>query len=139
MDGRKDRLLAALRLPVSVAERSIGAVRMLSLVSILAGAWVSFFCTRQFGLSWPWWISLTLIAALPALHFIRLCFSLREITRLPERIGRLMVTTGGKASGMLRSLPETQGRLQARAFKPSASPYGKCCPWPANTGTSRRC
>ncbi len=118
MDGGKDRLLAALRLPVSVAERSIGTARMLSLVSTLAGVWITFFCIRQFGLSRPWWIILTSIAALPALHFIRLSFSLREITRLPERIGRLMVTTGGTAAGMLRSLPQTQDRAQA--FKPSA-------------------
>ena len=100
------RLLDAARLAETIADKSLGKVRLLFLLGVLSALWLTYVMGKAFSFGlWPTLILFSVVI-LPAAMMGWLYFSLRSAQGLPQRINGLLVKLQSRA-GEFRQLPET--------------------------------
>ena len=116
---RLDQLLKVLRLPVVVAQKSMGKVMILILLNLASACWIAYYVMQLASLSLIWTAVIGGTLALPALIFCTLYYLLNEISNLPEQIQawKGSVQSVSKSYKQTAKLEMQQAELQGRKVK----------------------
>lgn len=108
LDALSGRLLDAARLAERIAEASVGKVRTLFLLGLLAAVWLGYVFAEAFTMGLPAALTTVLILALPALLMGWVYRMLREAKGLPQRVTEMLGRVKSRAA-------EVQTRFRADA------------------------
>jgi hypothetical protein len=108
LEALSGRLLDAARLAERVAEASLGKVRMLFLLGLLAAIWLGYALAEAFTMGLPATLTAMFVLALPALTMGWVYRMLREAKGLPQRVSQLLGRLKNRAA-------EVQTRFRSAA------------------------